>query len=152
MDDRYSNLKRFSDLDDVEVSDDDPDVRGWDVVTSDGRNLGEVKDLLVDTSTMKVRGLEVEIEGKRFNWDDNRRVVIPVESLAVNEGHEKIVVNQLADPDIARLPRYGERTGTAPERTYQESTRAAGDETYASGTADRPADRERDRSLRKGNR
>jgi sporulation protein YlmC with PRC-barrel domain len=59
------NLQRFSDMEDVEVSEDDPDVRGWDVLTREGHDIGEVKDLLVDTSSMKVRCLEIELEVER---------------------------------------------------------------------------------------
>lgn len=44
------------------VADGDPDVRGWEVIGSDGRRIGEVDDLLVDTAAMKVRYLEVRLD------------------------------------------------------------------------------------------
>ena len=106
MNDYERNLQRFSDMDDVEVSEDDPDVRGWDVVTRDGRDIGEVKDLLVDPSSMKVRCLEVELEGSHFKWDDNRRVAIPIESVQLDEDHDDVVVNGLALDEIGRLEEY----------------------------------------------
>ena len=40
----------------------DPDVRGWEVVGSDGRKLGRVHDLLVDTGSQRVRYLDVELD------------------------------------------------------------------------------------------
>lgn len=40
----------------------DPDVRGWEVVGSDGRTLGRVHDLLVDTGSQRVRYLDVELD------------------------------------------------------------------------------------------
>lgn len=40
----------------------DPDVRGWEVVASDGRRLGRVHDLLVDTGSQRVRYLDVELD------------------------------------------------------------------------------------------
>jgi photosynthetic reaction center H subunit len=40
----------------------DPDVHGWQVYAADGRNLGQVDDLLVDTAAMQVRYLQVRLE------------------------------------------------------------------------------------------
>jgi uncharacterized protein YrrD len=42
------------------VADGEPDIRGWDVMASDGRRLGRVDDLLVDTQANKVRYVDVE--------------------------------------------------------------------------------------------
>ena len=44
------------------VAEGDPDVRGWAVIGQDGRRIGEVDDLLVDTHAMKVRYLEVRLD------------------------------------------------------------------------------------------
>ncbi|HOC19747.1 MAG TPA: PRC-barrel domain-containing protein [Vicinamibacterales bacterium] len=104
MADYNKDLKRFSEMDNVEVAKDDPDIRGWDVTTSDGQDLGEVKDLLVDTRTMKVHAVEVELEGSRFNWNDNRRVVVPVDSLRVNRDDDEVVISGMRKDEIAALP------------------------------------------------
>ena len=39
----------------------DPDVRGWQVLGSDGQPIGRVDDLLVDTAALKVRYLQVRL-------------------------------------------------------------------------------------------
>jgi len=39
-----------------------PDVRGWEVLGADGRKIGEVDDLLVDTKALKARYLEVTLD------------------------------------------------------------------------------------------
>lgn len=57
------NLQRISELSDYKVEPGDPDPRGWTVVTTDGRELGVVDDLVVDTSAMKVRHLLVRGAG-----------------------------------------------------------------------------------------
>lgn len=44
------------------VAEGDPDVRGWDVYGADGRRIGRVDDLLVDTETMKTRYLSVTLD------------------------------------------------------------------------------------------
>lgn len=39
-----------------------PDIRGWSVVGSDGRRIGTVHDLLVDTGSRQVRSLDVALD------------------------------------------------------------------------------------------
>ena len=53
------NLKPLSELPDYKVEPGDPDPRGWTVISTDGRSLGRVEDLVIDTSAMKVRQLIV---------------------------------------------------------------------------------------------
>ncbi|HYO16993.1 MAG TPA: PRC-barrel domain-containing protein [Thermoanaerobaculia bacterium] len=55
-------LVPLSDLHNHRITSGDPDVRGWEVVGSDGRTLGRVHDLLVDTGSQRVRYLDVELD------------------------------------------------------------------------------------------
>jgi hypothetical protein len=52
----------LKELKDYKVAKEDPDVRGWKVLGRDGRTVGEVHDLLVDTGAMRVRYLDVELD------------------------------------------------------------------------------------------
>jgi len=52
----------LKELKDYKVAKDDPDVRGWEVIARDGRTIGKVNDLLVDTAAMRVRYLDVELD------------------------------------------------------------------------------------------
>lgn len=54
-------LEHLSELKDFRVAEGEPDIRGWDVRTSDRQKVGEVEDLLVDTAEMKVRYIEVKL-------------------------------------------------------------------------------------------
>lgn len=54
-----SDVKPLSHLHNYRVSEGDPDVRGWEVLGADGRKMGEVDDLLVDTEALTVRYLDV---------------------------------------------------------------------------------------------
>ena len=45
----------------------EPDIRGWDVRTLGGRDLGEVEDLLVDPDRGEVVMLEVDMRGEAGN-------------------------------------------------------------------------------------
>ncbi|MFP5286127.1 MAG: PRC-barrel domain-containing protein [Thermoanaerobaculia bacterium] len=50
----------------------DPDVRGWEVVGSDGRTLGRVHDLLVDTGSQRVRYLDVHLNADLTSGSSSR--------------------------------------------------------------------------------
>jgi len=54
-------LSRLRDLQGYEVADGYPDIRGWDVKTSDGTTIGEVEDLIVDPQALRVRYVVVEL-------------------------------------------------------------------------------------------
>ena len=57
------DLSRLGALSGYQVASDDPDPRGWAVRTSDGQRVGEVQDLLVDKTRMKVEFIEVRTSG-----------------------------------------------------------------------------------------
>jgi uncharacterized protein (TIGR02271 family) len=96
----------LSDLSDFEVSDHDPDVRGWDVMSSDGRKIGEVEDLIVDTGAMKVRYLDIEVDKDFRADDDNRRILIPVGHARLHEDEDHVHVSSLSSTDVRAFPAY----------------------------------------------
>lgn len=105
------NLRRLGDLRDFEVASDDPDVRGWDVQTRDGRSVGEVEELIVDPAAQKVRYLEVDLDRDGMGLSDSRCVSIPVESAEVDRGRHAVLVNGLSRDAIAALPASEYSTG-----------------------------------------
>jgi PRC-barrel domain len=56
----------LSRLHNYRISEGDPDVRGWEVLGADGRKIGEVDDLLVDTEALRVRYLNVNLDSDLF--------------------------------------------------------------------------------------
>jgi len=131
MRDYESNLRRFSDMDDVEISKDDPDPRGWDVIGSDGRKIGEVKDLLVDTTSMKVRSLEVELEGSTFNWNDNRRVALPADGVRLDEDRDKVVLEGIGYDELGRMDPFAYPYGSGSRATSPDTSPPAyGDRSF----------------------
>jgi uncharacterized protein (TIGR02271 family) len=143
-----ADLKRFSDMDDVEVAKDDPDVRGWDVTTPDGRDIGEVKDLLVDTAEMKVRALEVELDGKRFNTRDNRRVAIPVDRVQLDDDKNDVIVRGMAVDEIGRMPVYSQPPGQTIGRSGRDEMRGQAREYERGRQGEYARGAERDRLTR----
>jgi uncharacterized protein (TIGR02271 family) len=85
------NLQRLSDAD-FKVADNEPDVRGWAVVSSDGRTIGEVDDLIVDTTAMKVRFLEVDPDDDAIG-NGTDPIYIPIASADLDNAEERIVVH-----------------------------------------------------------
>jgi sporulation protein YlmC with PRC-barrel domain len=93
-------------LDDFKVADGDPDVRGWEVLASDGRKIGEVDELLVDTNAMKVRYLDVDVDDGVIG--DDRHVLIPIGYARLERDRDCVMVDGLASADLHGLPAYGQ--------------------------------------------
>lgn len=103
----------LSELDDFEVADGAPDVRGWDVVADGGRKVGEVKELLVSTEERRVRYLCVELEGK-----GDRRTLVPIGSARLDDDHDNVIVPASLLTSLQGVSGY---TGGAPSREYESS-------------------------------
>lgn len=82
------------------------DMRLWQVHSGDGRWIGTVNELLVDTATMEVRYLDVEVENLLATGRE-RHVLIPI-------GHARpdarlsstVVVDALSARAVAGVPDY----------------------------------------------
>lgn len=84
------HLERLDELSGFGVEDGDLDPRGWTVVSTDGRTLGTVEDLVVDTSTMKVRYFEVDLEDSSV---DNEHVLVDAVTARVDEDSRQVVTD-----------------------------------------------------------
>ncbi|HEV2130615.1 MAG TPA: PRC-barrel domain-containing protein [Longimicrobiaceae bacterium] len=97
----------LSQFEDFEVAGGDPDVRGWEVIGADGRTIGRVDQLLIDTLTMKVRYLDVEVN--RSLLDDgtgDRHVLIPIVYARLDKEDDSVCVDAIASTGVATLPEY----------------------------------------------
>lgn len=92
-------------LDDFKVADGDPDVRGWEVLASDGRKIGEVDELLVDTAAMKVRYLDVDVEAGTGGGHD-RHVLIPIGYARLDGDHDRVMLDSVASSELGGIPSY----------------------------------------------
>lgn len=95
----------LDEMDDFEVAEGDPDVRGWHVYARDGVRVGEVDELLVDTEALKVRYLDVELTPAEDARED-RHVLIPVGYARLHEVDDHILVDALDSGDVGSLPPY----------------------------------------------
>lgn len=87
------HLQALSEMKNYKVSDEDPDVRGWQVVGSDGRSLGVVRDLLIDPSRMKAEYFAIT------NKSEEARLV-PAASAELDSARRYVIVDSAsAEPD-----------------------------------------------------
>jgi uncharacterized protein (TIGR02271 family) len=101
------DLAPLDDMDDFEIADGDPDPRGWELITSDGREVGEVDELIVDRSAMKVRYLVCELDEEALGLDDaDRHVLIPVGYARLDTDEKHVHVEELSSTQLAGLPAF----------------------------------------------
>jgi sporulation protein YlmC with PRC-barrel domain len=82
------------------------DVRGLDVYDRDGREIGSVEDLYVDTEERKIRFLDVGAGG--FLGIGEKQFMIPVEAVVdvgedgvtIEHGREKVAESPPFDTDV----------------------------------------------------
>lgn len=92
-------------LDDFKVAEGDPDVRGWEVMASDGRKIGEVDELLIDTNAMKVRYLDVDVDDGLMAEPD-RHVLVPIGYARLDREHDRVIVDNVSSTDLRSMPAY----------------------------------------------
>jgi sporulation protein YlmC with PRC-barrel domain len=124
------HLVSIDDLDGYTIADGEPDIRGWEVTTLSGRELGEVDDLLVDPERGEVVMLELGLRG------ESARAEVPIRSAQLDRERRIVLV------DSADL-----HTGT-PDDAGRGRTRAPRREPVREPGADRPAERDPARQVR----
>jgi uncharacterized protein (TIGR02271 family) len=98
------DLRRLGELRDFAVAKDDPDVRGWGVRTRDGRDIGEVEELIIDPAALKVRYLEVDLAREQLGLSEDRRVSIPVESAEIDRHRHTVIVDGFSRETLTSMP------------------------------------------------
>jgi uncharacterized protein (TIGR02271 family) len=112
-------LVPLSATNDLQVGDDNPDVRGWAVRGKDGVILGQVRDLLIDRKAMKVRYLDVALDPALFQAD--RRALIPVGVTRIDDDADVVRADVSAE-SLRSAPAY---EGHAVTRDYESSLHTA---------------------------
>lgn len=114
------NLARLKDLKDYKVASDDPDVRGWSVISGDNENLGKVNELIVDTKRMKVRYLVVDIMDKYAADKNDHYMLVPVGAARLHEKDNDVIVSGITTRNSTNYPVY---RGDSISRDYEHSIR-----------------------------
>lgn len=90
-------------LDDFEVAEGYPDVRGWKVQSSDGQDVGQVHELLIDVDNLRTRYLDVRLANEIAATPGERDVLVPIGT-----------ANLVDDQKLVRVPLTAERFGLLP--------------------------------------
>ena len=107
-------LARLSELDNFKVADGEPDIRGWEVRTISGRQLGEVVELLVDVEAGEVVMIDIDMR------DNGRHSLAPLRAAMIDRGARvvRLDTGDLQDEDLPSLA--GEGTGEIEAREFGE--------------------------------
>jgi uncharacterized protein (TIGR02271 family) len=106
-------LARLDDLDDFEIADGEPDIRGWSVKTADGREVGEVENLIADPDAMEVRYLEVKVKHELLGTKDDEQVLVPISQAQLHEDDDTVLISALSASRLRETPRFGRASLTA---------------------------------------
>lgn len=92
---REPRLHKLNELEDYEIADHDPDVRGWNVVDGRGREIGEVDELIVDLDAMKVRYIDMKLDGNLAadRETDEPHVIVPIGLARLDEEDDTVRVD-----------------------------------------------------------
>lgn len=99
-------LSPLNELHDFKVVDGEPDIRGWDVLDSDGGKTGKVHDLLVDTAAMKVRYMDVAIARALLDDDEHRHILIPIGMARLDDENDAVRLTRLSQAQLLTMPSY----------------------------------------------
>ena len=115
-----SRIAPLSQLDDYEVADGYPEIRGWDVRDSADRSIGRVHDLLVDVGSLRVRYLDVELAPKFAGTEADSRVLIPVESVDLDGTGDHVLLTGIEAGQVRGLVPHARR-GVVRERSVEQA-------------------------------
>jgi sporulation protein YlmC with PRC-barrel domain len=119
-----------------------PDFRGWKVALPDGRRVGEVSDLIVDTDQMVVKYLEVKVDKDVVSGDDDTYRLVPIAAARLDDNDEAVIVDRLPGTSLGDAPQH---TRGAPTREQERAVRSHYEPAIrtAAGAAGGPSDQER---------
>jgi hypothetical protein len=94
------HIVALSTLDDFDVAPGTPDVRGWQVVGSGGLYLGIVSRLLVDTETLKVCYLDIDLANDLVPEGNDRQILVPIEQIYLDRLRSQVSIPSLRALDV----------------------------------------------------
>ena len=90
---------------DFEVADHQPDITGWEIIDNLGNELGEVEDLIFDSSARKVRYIVANILDDDSE-EESRLVLIPIGIVELHEKDDEVIVPETTTAFLYTLPEY----------------------------------------------
>ncbi len=136
MSENNKNLYYLEELSDYKVASDNHDVRGWDVIDAENRNVGKVTNLLVNKQAERVVYLDVEVKKSLIefgyktyqtpasdgvhgflNKDGDEHLIVPIGMVSLNIEQKKVLTNQIDYNTFAKAKRF--KGGSSIDRDYE---------------------------------
>jgi stress response protein YsnF len=116
-----ANLRPLSEISNYTIEKGDPDPRGYAVVSADGRQIGRVEDLIVDTSAMKVRYLVVDLADDVNRTADHRSILLPTDATELRDDSNQVIARSYTGAEATYTPaaasaKSSHDLGTASDR------------------------------------
>jgi sporulation protein YlmC with PRC-barrel domain len=80
-------LTRMKDMRDFKIASGEADIRGWDVRTLSGSEVGKVDDLLIDAHRGEVVMVDIDLK------DSNQHVSVPIRTVQIDRTRNCIIVD-----------------------------------------------------------
>jgi hypothetical protein len=87
-------LVALSTLNSWRVADGEPDIRGWEVQTVSNRQLGTVRDLLIDASAGEVVLIDVDLSGT------DKHALVPIRVVQIDRARRVILMDSADLPAV----------------------------------------------------
>jgi len=88
-----------------EIVDDQPNIKGWEVLGPEGQDLGSVAELLFDASSRKVRYIVLDLADNEWNLEE-RDVLIPIGLAELDNERDEVFLPLVTAEQLAALPDY----------------------------------------------
>ncbi len=100
-----SNLKELGESD-YEIVDGEPNIKGWDVKDANGKQFGEVTELIFNSTTNKVLYLIVDLDDNDFDMKDDKKVLVPIGVAELHEKDDDVILSGVTAAQLSSLPAY----------------------------------------------
>ena len=100
--------KRLQELrgSDFEITEGQPDIRDWEITDPQGRKLGRVSDLILDSRARKIRYMVVKIADSKELELDKRTVLVPIGLAQLDTVEDIVILHNVSPFQLRALPQY----------------------------------------------
>ena len=100
---KYDRLQELSGSD-FEIADYQPDIKSWEIFDSAGDYIGDVKDLIFDKESRKVRYIITDLD--IYDSDEDKQVLIPIGLVSLKEEEDEVILTEAISANLPLLPVY----------------------------------------------
>lgn len=112
--------KRLQELkgSDFEITDGQPDIRGWEIIDPQGRKIGKVSELIFDSRARRVRYMIANVINNKELQLEERKVMVPIGLAELDQVDDVVVLHTVTPFQLRALPKYDkEELGAKTERS-----------------------------------